>query len=83
MNHLLDEFLDREADIGRALESVRLVLMNHRGLGGRWRKLSVAAHLRHAVAHFAMHLIGNRREPHLAHAATRVLMALQLFREGR
>jgi hypothetical protein len=83
VNNFIDEFVDREADVGRALEAVRHVLMNHRGLAGRWRRLSVAAHLWHAVVHIAMHLIGNRTEPHLAHAATRTLMALQLFREGR
>ncbi len=76
-------FVDREADVGRALEAVRLVLMNHRGLAGRWRRLSVAAHLWHAVMHIIKHLVGLRREPNLAHAATRTLMALQLFREGR
>jgi hypothetical protein len=83
MNHFLDEFLDPEADISRALEAVRHVLMNHRGLGSRWREVSIVTHLRHAITHCAMHATGNRREPHLAHAATRVLMALQLFREGR
>jgi hypothetical protein len=83
MNHFINEFFDNEADVGFALDEVRRVLMNHRNLGGRWRKLSVVSHLRHAITHCAMHAIGNRREPHLAHAATRVLMALQLFREGR
>lgn len=83
MDKFVDEFVDREADVGRALEAVRHVLMNHRGLAGRWRKLSVAGHLWHAIGHIINHLAGNRREPHLAHATTRCLMALQLFREGK
>jgi hypothetical protein len=81
---IFDEvFHDSEANLWRAIDEVAIVLRDHRNLHSRWRTLSVAAHLRHAVKHCAMHLIGNRREPHLAHAATRVLMALQLFREGR
>jgi hypothetical protein len=83
MRTIMDELVDHEADVGLAIREVSKVLRDHRDLGGRWRKRSVVSHLRHAVTHFAMHLIGNRREPHLAHAATRVLMALQLFREGR
>jgi hypothetical protein len=83
MNTLLDSLVNSEADLGSAVSEVVKVLRGHRNLGSRWRRLSVASHLRHAVIHIAMHLLGNRREPHLAHAATRALMALQLHREGR
>ncbi len=83
MNTLLDSLVNSEADLGSAVSEVVKVLRHHRNLGGRWHKRSVVSHLRHAVIHIAKHLIGNRREPHLAHAATRVLMALQLHREGR
>jgi hypothetical protein len=83
MRTILDELVDHEADVGLAVREVSKVLRDHRDLGGRWRKRTVVSHLRHAITHCAMHAIGNRREPHLAHAATRVLMALQLFREGR
>ena len=83
MRTIVDELFHGEADVGLAIREVSNVLRDHRNLGRRWRKLSIAAHLFHAVKHFAMHLLGNRREPHLAHGTTRSLLALQLFREGR
>lgn len=43
-----------------------------------WRKTTVAENINHALGHIAAHLLGRRDEPHLGHAATRILFALEL-----
>jgi hypothetical protein len=65
----------------RGLHAVGGVLERHKHKGEAWRRRSVGYHLRHAVKHLALHLVGVRGEPHLAHAATRMLMALTMIEE--
>jgi hypothetical protein len=45
--------------------------------GDTWREHPVVEHLRHAAAHLRKLERGDTSEPHLKHAATRVLMALE------
>lgn len=45
--------------------------------GDTWRERLVTEHLRHAVAHLRKLRCGDSSEPHLEHAATRILMALE------
>jgi hypothetical protein len=45
---------------------------------GAWRLKPVAKHLRHARRHLELLAIGSEGEDHLAHAACRLLMALEL-----
>jgi dATP/dGTP diphosphohydrolase len=47
--------------------------------GDTWRECPVAEHLRHAVAHLRNLEQGDSSEPHLEHAATRILMALENY----
>jgi len=47
-----------------------------------WRQESINHHCRHACAHIVAHELGDDSEDHLAHAATRLLMLLEL-REGK
>ncbi len=48
-----------------------------------WRGLGVAGNLNHARAHAVARLTGDESEDHLAHEATRLLMALELREEER
>ena len=58
---------------------------------GAWRRLSVTDHIRHACAHLAktsdvaqlIDHLNHRDEDHLAHAACRLLMALELREEQK
>ena len=43
-----------------------------------WRLIEADEHLNHALNHIYLSLAGNVSEDHLAHAATRILMALEL-----
>ena len=43
-----------------------------------WRLIEADEHLNHAMNHIYLSLAGNVSEDHLAHAATRILMALEL-----
>ena len=46
-----------------------------------WRSIQAREHVNHAMAHLLGHLAGDRQEGpigHLAHAATRLLFALEL-----
>jgi hypothetical protein len=43
-----------------------------------WRLIACDDHLNHALNHVYLHLAGNTQEDHLGHAATRMLMALEL-----
>ena len=45
--------------------------------GDTWRECLVVEHLRHAAVHLRKLERGDTSEPHLEHAATRVLMALE------
>jgi hypothetical protein len=45
--------------------------------GDTWREHPVVEHLRHAAVHLRKLERGDTSEPHLEHAATRVLMALE------
>jgi hypothetical protein len=47
-----------------------------------WKKIPCNDHLNHAVHHVFLHLAGNRMEDHLAHAATRMLMALDRYQNN-
>lgn len=42
-----------------------------------WRGITTPDHLNHALIHIFAHLAGDTQEPHLSHAACRVLMALE------
>lgn len=47
-----------------------------------WRRIDVDDHINHALVHIYKHLAGDDREPHLQHAATRLLMALEIELTG-
>ena len=47
-----------------------------------WRLIEADEHLNHAMNHIYLSLAGNVSEDHLAHAATRILMALELHTLG-
>jgi len=70
-----------EANLDDALREVGSVIFLHREKAGDWRTKVSDFHLAHALKHIGAHLEGLTDEPHLAHAATRVLMALQLESE--
>ena len=44
-----------------------------------WHGLSVETNINHALAHLFAHLMGDDREPHLAHAFTRCMFALAKY----
>ncbi len=70
------------ADLARALIRAAAVLReNEPRHRGAWRTQPVREHVRHALDHLRAFEAGDRGEPHLAHAATRVLMALTLATE--
>ena len=47
-----------------------------------WRGIPIADHLNHAAAHLNNFYAGDTSEDHLAHAATRLMFALELQRKG-
>lgn len=47
-----------------------------------WRLIPCDDHINHALNHIYLHLAGNTNEDHLAHATTRMLMALELYVKG-
>ena len=44
-----------------------------------WRKIPAESHLNHALRHIALQQTGDKSEDHRAHAATRLLMWLELL----
>jgi hypothetical protein len=42
-----------------------------------WKSISCNDHINHALNHVYLHLAGNTHEDHLAHATTRMMMALE------
>jgi hypothetical protein len=44
-----------------------------------WRKIPVADHLNHALAHAFAYIAGDGQDDHLSHAACRLLFALELY----
>jgi hypothetical protein len=46
-----------------------------------WKLIPTEEHINHQVNHAYKHLSGDTTEEHLAHAACRALMALQLYLE--
>lgn len=46
-----------------------------------WKLIHVDDHLNHVVNHIFLYLAGNEMEHHLSHAATRMMMALELLIE--
>jgi len=71
------------ADLGLAFAQIDQVLaageVVHRGA---WRTQPVAVHVEHALAHLIAWQAGRNDEDHLAHAGTRLLLALQLAEWG-
>jgi hypothetical protein len=67
-------------DLRRALKSVARTLdagerdHPHR----QWQRTKIRHHVDHAISHLHKWGMGDRSEDHLAHAATRILMALEL-----
>lgn len=59
----------------------RTMRLNERRKGDIWRRRTPGYHLRHAFFHLIFHYLRIGHEPHLNHAATRLLMALQLEEE--
>lgn len=43
-----------------------------------WRLIPVESHLNHGIAHIMGYLAGDKSEPHLEHAARRLVSALEL-----
>lgn len=82
MGHVLIE-LDALGPIGLllldAVREVNAVLERNGGVDrDEWRRQSLNEHISHAVIHGEKFLRGDASEPHLAHLATRALMALQI-----
>jgi hypothetical protein len=46
-----------------------------------WKLIPVDDHLNHVLNHIFLYLAGNEQEHHLSHAATRMMMALELHTE--
>lgn len=44
---------------------------------GNWRRIGSNDHISHALNHINLHQIGDRSQDHLAHAAVRLMMALE------
>jgi hypothetical protein len=70
-----------------ALEAVANVLHDGAhydtpGAPPNYLRISVSDHLNHAVGHIYKHLQGDTSERHMAHAACRLLMALEVSYEG-
>lgn len=42
-----------------------------------WRKIPRQDHIRHALTHIFLYFIGDTSEPHLSHAACRILFAME------
>jgi hypothetical protein len=47
-----------------------------------WRLITVREHLNHALTHAYQFLAGDAAEPHLSHAACRLMMALEVEMVG-
>ncbi len=47
-----------------------------------WKNIPIADHINHALIHIQGHLKGDTQEPHMRHAACRILFALQLVVEA-
>jgi hypothetical protein len=60
-------------------------VMRRGELAGRpdngWREVPIKEHINHAISHLLAYVAGRHKEPHLANAACRVLMALDLDRK--
>jgi hypothetical protein len=63
-----------------ALAQVARCLHNGKEKYGKdnWRLIRTEDHINHVLNHIYLHLAGNTQEDHLTHAATRMLMALEL-----
>src|SRR5690349_12670384 len=71
--------MDDSLDIPRALAVVASVLERGRVTHvGDWRELPASFHIDRARRHLDLLAQGDTSEPHLAHAATRLLMALEI-----
>ena len=68
-------------NIYHAALDVEYNLSLHGQMGQHWRLHSPAHHVWKALKHLLWYTIGNKREPHLTHAATRLLFAIQLCHE--
>jgi hypothetical protein len=69
-----------DVNLDRALSVLARTLATGRRThrSGAWRLKPVAKHLRHARQHLELLATGSEGEDHLAHAACRLLMALEL-----
>lgn len=47
-----------------------------------WRELSTRHHVKAAMAHLSLWWDGDQREDHLAHAFTRLMMAVAVSKKG-
>jgi hypothetical protein len=47
-----------------------------------WRLITAREHLNHAIRHCFKWLLGDKSEPHLSHAACRIMMALEIDEVG-
>ena len=62
-----------------ALKEVNAVIERNGGVDrDEWRRKCLHKHISHAASHGENFLRGDTTEPHLAHMATRALMALQI-----
>lgn len=69
-----------DVNLDQALSAVARTLVSGRRShrAGAWRLKTVHKHLQHARRHLDLFAIGGEGEDHLAHAACRILMALEL-----
>lgn len=50
---------------------------------GNWHGIPVWSNIQHALTHLMLYAVGDKSEDHLAHAATRLMMALDQRESGR
>ena len=70
-------------DLRAALREIAKTLRGGCRTRDSWRDHDAAYHADRALKHIEQWEAGDDSEPHLSHAATRLLMALQLDQEGQ
>ena len=78
MNNKHDFPWEAVAVIGRTLESNA----SKYGMKAAWRSIGIETHMAHAHSHIVSWFSGDRSEPHVEHALTRLAFAAALLEES-